>query len=234
MTLPTRSLRARPLSRIALGVAAAVALAAACNATHAAVPPPKIDSAPAAAGLQTAVLSGGCFWGVQGVFEHVRGVRKVYSGYAGGLAATAQYETVSTGVTGHAESVEITFDPREISFGKILQIFFSVATDPTQVNMQFPDEGTQYRNEIWFMTPDQQRVAAAYIQQLDAAHAFNKRIATRVDRFKGFFKAEGYHQDYLVLHPDKPYIYTYDLPKVAALKREFPNVYRADPVLAGG
>ena len=232
MTLPTRTLNARPLSRLALGVAAALSLAAACTATHAAVPPPKIDAAPAG-GLETAVLSGGCFWGIQGVFEHVKGVRKVYSGYAGGLAATAQYETVSTGVTGHAESVQITFDPREISYGKILQIFFSVATDPTQVNMQFPDEGTQYRNEIWFTTPDQQRVATAYIQQLNAAHVFNKRIATRVDPFKGFFKAEGYHQDYLVLHPDKPYIYTYDLPKVAALKREFPGVYRADPVLAG-
>ena len=193
------------------------------------MPPPRLDSAPHG-GLETAVLSGGCFWGVQGVFEHVRGVRKVYAGYAGGLAATARYEVVETGLTGHAESVQILFDPHEISYGRILQIFFSVATDPTQVNMQFPDRGTQYRSEIFFTTPEQQRVATAYIRQLDAAHVFRKPIATRVDPYKGFFKAEGYHQDYLVQHPDQPYIFTYDLPKVDALKAEFPTAYRPDPV----
>ncbi len=227
MSFPTR--RSRPWLATLL---AAGSLAAACSASHAAVPPPRVDVPASRGGLETAVLSGGCFWGIQGVFEHVRGVRKVWSGYAGGLAATAQYEVVSTGVTGHAESVQIQFDPKVISYGRILQIFFSVATDPTQVNMQFPDHGTQYRSEIWYATPDQQRVAEAYIRQLDAAHAFPKPIATRVDPLKGFFRAEGYHQDYLVRHPDQPYIYTYDLPKVGALKREFPTVYRADPVLA--
>ena len=235
MTTLNRRTPTRAITRQLLGavLGAAASLAAACSASHAAAPPPKVDAAPHA-GLETAVLSGGCFWGIQGVFEHVRGVKKVWSGYAGGLAATAHYEVVGTGLTGHAESVQITFDPREISYGRILQIFFSVATDPTQVNMQFPDRGTQYRNEIWYTTPDQQRVAAAYVRQLDAAHAFSKPIATRVDPLKGFYKAEGYHQDYLVLHPDQPYIYTYDLPKVDALKREFPTAYRADPVLVGG
>ena len=225
--------RAIPRQLLAAALAAAASLAAACSASHAAVPPPRLDAAPHA-GLETAVLSGGCFWGIQGVFEHVRGVKKVWSGYAGGVGATAHYEVVGTGLTGHAESVQITFDPREVSYGRILQIFFSVATDPTQVNRQFPDSGTQYRSEIWYSTPDQQRVAVAYIRQLDAARAYARPIATRVDPLKGFYKAEGYHQDYLVLHPDQPYIYTYDLPKVDALKREFPGAYRADPVLVGG
>ena len=199
-----------------------------------ALPAPKIDAAaPAAGKLETAVLSGGCFWGVQGVFQHVKGVKQVYSGYSGGLGATAQYELVSTGTTGHAESVQIVFDPAQISFGEVLRIFFTVATDPTQVNMQYPDEGPQYRNEIFYATPDQKRVAEAYIQQLNDAHVFKKPIATRVDPLKGFYKAEDYHQDYLTLHPNQPYIATFDIPKVKALKAIFPDRYLAKPVLVG-
>ena len=197
-----------------------------------ALPAPKIDVALTAAGkTETAVLAGGCFWGVQGVFQHVKGVKKVYSGYSGGPGEKAQYELVSTGTTGHAESVQIVFDPSQISYGEILRIFFTVATDPTQVNMQFPDEGPQYRNEIFYTTPDQKRVAEAYIQQLNAAHVFKKPIATRVDPMKGFFKAEDYHQDYLTLHPNQPYIATYDIPKVVALRATFPERYTATPTL---
>jgi peptide-methionine (S)-S-oxide reductase len=200
------------------------------EAAAAPVPPPAVD-APAAAGTQTAVLSGGCFWGMQGVFEHVKGVKQVWAGYAGGQAATAQYDLVSTGTTGHAESIKIVFDPAQISYGQILRIFFSVATDPTQVGGQYPDEGSQYRSEIWYTTPAQKSVAQGYIAQLNAAHAFRHPIATRVDPDSGFFPAEGYHQDYLVHHPDSAYIATYDLPKVAALKAAFPAQYRQAPVL---
>jgi peptide-methionine (S)-S-oxide reductase len=197
-----------------------------------ALPAPRVDAPPAAAGAtETAVLSGGCFWGVQAVFQHVKGVKKVYSGYSGGPAAAAHYETVSTGATGHAESVQIVFDPHEISYGEILRIFFTVATDPTQVNMQFPDEGTQYRGEVFYATPDQKRVAEAYIKQLNDAHAFKKPIATRVDPLKGFYRAEDYHQDYLILHPTQPYIATYDVPKVAALRQVFPDRYVETPTV---
>jgi peptide-methionine (S)-S-oxide reductase len=192
--------------------------------------PSPAQAAPAAAGQeQTAVLSGGCFWGVQGVFAHVKGVRQVISGYAGGAASTANYELVSTGATGHAESVKIVFDPRQVSYGEILRIFFSVATDPTQLNHQFPDEGTQYRSEIFYADATQQKAAGDYIAQLNKAKAFAKPIVTRVDPLKGFYPAEGYHQNYLVLHPNEPYIATYDLPKVAALKSLFPDAYRAAP-----
>jgi peptide-methionine (S)-S-oxide reductase len=187
---------------------------------------------PSPGGVQTAVLSGGCFWGVQGVFEHVKGVRQVLSGYAGGQKATAEYELVSTGTTGHAESVKIVFDPRQISYGEILRIYFSVATDPTQLNQQFPDEGTQYRGDIFYMNDGQKSVAERYIAQLTAAHVFKRRIVTRVDPFRGFFPAETYHQDYLLLHPDAAYIATYDLPKIAALKSLLPADYRSDPVRA--
>jgi peptide-methionine (S)-S-oxide reductase len=193
------------------------------------LPAPKADEA--AAATETAVLSGGCFWGVQGVFEHVKGVKKVYSGYAGGPGMAAHYEMVSTGTTGHAESVQIVFDPHQISYGEILRIFFTVATDPTQVNMQYPDEGPQYRGEIFYATSDQKRVAEAYIQQLNEAHVFRKAIATRVDPLKGFFKAEDYHQDYLTRHPDQPYIATYDIPKVNMLRETFPDRYLAKPTL---
>ncbi len=197
-----------------------------------ALPAPKVNVAlPAAGTMETAVLSGGCFWGIQGVFEHVKGVKKVYSGYSGGQGVAAHYELVSTGTTGHAESVQIVFDPHQISYGEVLQIFFTVATDPTQLNKQFPDEGTQYRGEVFYTNPDQKRVAEAYIQQLNDAHVFKKPIVTRVDPLKGFFKAEDYHQDYLTLHPEQPYIATYDIPKVAMLREVFPDRYVAKPTL---
>jgi peptide-methionine (S)-S-oxide reductase len=223
------------LTALAAAACAALALpfvgsASLAQPVTAPAPAAVADAAPTPGKLQTAVLSGGCFWGVQGVYEHVKGVKKVYAGYAGGAAATAQYETVSTGMTGHAESVQITFDPSQISYGEVLRIFFSVATDPTQVNRQFPDEGTQYRSEIFFTTPDQQRVAMAYIRQLNAARVFQHPIATRVDPLKGFYKAEDYHQDYLVRHPDAAYIATYDLPKVAMLRQLFPAQYRPAPI----
>jgi peptide-methionine (S)-S-oxide reductase len=195
------------------------------------LPAPKVDEPAAAGATETAVLSGGCFWGIQGVFEHVKGVKKVYAGYSGGPGMAAHYEMVSTGTTGHAESVQITFDPHQISYGEILRIFFTVATDPTEVNRQEPDEGPQYRGEIFYNSPGQKRVAEAYIHQLDDAHVFRKPIATRVDALKGFFKAEDYHQDYLVRHPEQPYIATYDIPKVAALREVFPARYLAKPTL---
>jgi peptide-methionine (S)-S-oxide reductase len=195
--------------------------------------PPPAAAAPAAAdGIETAVLAGGCFWGIQGVFAHVNGVTNVVSGYSGGEAKTAHYEMVGTGRTGHAEAVKITFDPKKISYGQVLQIFFSVATDPTQLNRQFPDQGPQYRSNIFFASPAQQATATAYIAQLNQAKAFGKPIVTRVDALQAFFPAERYHQNYLTLHPEQPYIATYDLPKVAALKSLFPEAYRAAPVLA--
>ncbi len=196
------------------------------------LPPPAVDEPLAAAsGSETAVLSGGCFWGVQGVFEHVKGVRKAISGYAGGAQATAQYETVSSGATGHAESVEIVYDPQQISYGQLLQIFFSVAHDPTQLNRQGPDSGTQYRSAIFPATPLQQKIATAYIAQLDKAGVFPRPIVTRTDALQGFYEAEDYHQDYLSLNPDNPYIAINDLPKVRALQRLFPQRYRDTPVL---
>jgi len=211
-------------------IAAAIA---GCAPAQAAIraPAPALDT-PAASAAGTAVLSGGCFWGMQGVFEHVRGVRQVLAGYDGGKKATAQYELVSTGTTGHAESIRIVFDPRQITYGEILRIYFSVATDPTQVNRQFPDEGTQYRSEIFYANPAQRQVAERYIAQLNAAKVFHAPIATRVDPDRGFFRAEGYHQDYLVRHPDAAYIATFDLPKVADLKATFPQRYSAKPTLA--
>ena len=197
------------------------------------VAPPAVDNQKSAGAPQTAVLAGGCFWGVQGVFEHVRGVQKVISGYAGGEAVTAKYETVSTGTTGHAESVEITFDPAQISYGQLLQIAFSVAFDPTQLNRQGPDTGVQYRSVIFYADESQRRIASAYVDQLNQSHAFPRPIVTRVDPLKAFFPAEDYHQDYLFHHPTQPYIAIYDLPKVENLKRVFPDLYRAQPVLAG-
>ncbi len=218
----------------ALAVSAATGLSATPDAGSMRLPPlagTAGAAADAADGLQTAVLSGGCFWGVQGVFSHVRGVRSVVSGYAGGTAASADYETVSTGTTGHAESVKIVFDPRQVSYAEILRIFFSVATDPTQLNAQYPDTGPQYRSEIFYATPQQERAARAYIEQLNGVRAFSRPIVTRVDPLKGFYPAEAHHQDYLFLHPDQRYIATFDLPKVAALKRLFPQVYQDTAVL---
>jgi peptide-methionine (S)-S-oxide reductase len=194
------------------------------------VPPPATDVA-AAGATETAVFSGGCFWGVQAVFQHVEGVSRVVSGYAGGTADTADYHTVSTGTTGHAESVEITFDPAKVSYGRLLQVFFSVALDPTQVNRQGPDVGTQYRSEIFYATPEQKRVAEDYIAQLDAAKVFDAPIATRVDPLQGFYAAEDYHQDYLARNPGSFYIMVNDQPKVEALQKLFPEVWREEPVL---
>lgn len=198
------------------------------------LPAPRLDETPTGPGPESLVLAGGCFWGIQGVFQHVRGVVSAISGYDGGAASTAKYDIVSTGTTGHAESVRITYDPQVITYGHLLQIFFSVATDPTQLNQQYPDEGTQYRSEIFAETPAQARIAKAYIGQLEQARAFPKAIVTKVGRDTGFYPAEAYHQNYLTLHPDSPYIATFDLPKIAALQRVFPAEFRPDPVLVPG
>ena len=180
---------------------------------------------------ETAVLAGGCFWGVQGVFQHVKGVTSAVSGYTGGKANTASYETVSTGATGHAESVQVTFDPSKISYGQILQIYFSVVHDPTELNRQGPDWGTQYRSTIFAADAEQARVAKAYIAQLDSAKTFGKPIATTIEMGKTFYPAETYHQDFLTLNPNYPYIVINDLPKVANLKKMYPALYRNDAVL---
>jgi peptide-methionine (S)-S-oxide reductase len=196
------------------------------------IPAPAQDEPATGAHSETAVFAGGCFWGVQGVFEHVRGVQQAVSGYSGGAAATAQYETVAMGNTGHAESVRVTFDPAQVSYGRLLQVFFSVGHNPTELNYQGPDEGTQYRSALFPLDAAQRTVAQAYIAQLDQAHVFAVPIVTRIEAFKGFYPAESYHQNFLTLHPDNPYIYYNDLPKIAALKRLFPGEYRKDPVLA--
>ncbi|WP_395645292.1 peptide-methionine (S)-S-oxide reductase MsrA [Terricaulis sp.] len=191
-------------------------------------PAPVVDMPRSSATSQVAVLAGGCFWGVEGVFEHVRGVTRVRSGYAGGDLRRANYDAVSSGTTGHAESVEITFDPRVISYGQILQIYFSVATDPTQLNRQGPDTGTQYRGNIFYADPQQERVARAYIAQLASARTYSAPIVTRVDRLVRFVPAEDYHQNYLELHPTQPYIVRNDLPKIANLRRLFPGRYTTE------
>jgi peptide-methionine (S)-S-oxide reductase len=191
------------------------------------VPEPRIDAAPAKAGLQSAVFSGGCFWGVEAVFEHVKGVENVVSGYAGGKLANPDYEEVSSGNTGHAESVRITFDPRQVSYGQLLKVFFSVAHDPTQLNRQGPDHGTQYRSAIFYSTPEQQRVASAYIAQMQAAGTFGKApIVTQLAPLAKFWPAEAYHQDFARLNPTHPYIVVHDAPKVARLKERYPAMYR--------
>ncbi|MBV8393138.1 MAG: peptide-methionine (S)-S-oxide reductase MsrA [Alphaproteobacteria bacterium] len=195
-----------------------------------AIPAPTLDP-PDTASTATLVVAGGCFWGVQGVFQHVEGVTSAVSGYAGGQKATAEYEVVGRGTTGHAESVRITYDPAKVSLGRLLQVYFSVAHDPTQLNRQGPDHGPQYRSTIFPQNDEQARVAKAYIDQLDAARAFPKKIATTLEPGKPFYPAEDYHQDYLTLHPTQPYIVFNDLPKVAELKRLFPALYRDQPVL---
>jgi peptide-methionine (S)-S-oxide reductase len=195
------------------------------------IPPPALDSSLAGAGaLQTAVLAGGCFWGVQAVYQHTKGVTKALSGYAGGQKDTAHYEMVGTGRTGHAESVSITYDPQQISYGKILQIYFSVAHNPTQLNRQGPDFGTQYRSAIFYADDEQKRIASAYIVQLQQAHVFGSPIVTKLEPLSGFYPAEDYHQDFLVLHPSYPYIVFNDLPKLDNLKQVFPDYYRETPV----
>jgi peptide-methionine (S)-S-oxide reductase len=200
-----------------------------------AVPAPGADLLTDAAGPQeTAVFAGGCFWGVQGVFQHTRGVLNAVSGYAGGKKETAAYEEVSSGRTGHAEAVQITFDPKQVSYAQLLQIYFSVVHDPTQLNRQGPDRGTQYRSAVFTSDASQKRVTEKYIAQLDAAKVFPARIVTQVAPLTGFYAAEPYHQDYATLHPESGYISTFDLPKIAALKSMFPQWYRAQPVLVMG
>ncbi|MDQ7997159.1 MAG: peptide-methionine (S)-S-oxide reductase MsrA [Luteibacter sp.] len=190
------------------------------------LPAPTVDAAPAA-GDATAVFAGGCFWGVEGVFQHVRGVKSVRTGYSGGDAAHANYDDVSDGDTGHAESVKVVYDPAQVSYGQLLQVFFSVAQDPTLLNRQGPDSGTQYRSAIFYATPEQKKVAEAYIAQLTAAHAFSSKIVTEVTPFKGFYLAEDEHQDYMRLNPDAMYIAINDRPKVLALQRIYPERYVA-------
>ena len=231
-------MRRSHLSRLSLCAAAIGALAIAALAVapsraaeDAVVIPPPAADVPPADGLQTAVVAGGCFWGVQGVFQHTSGVASAVSGYAGGSKMTASYEQVSTGSTGHAESVQIKYDPRKISYGKILQIFFSVVHDPTQLNRQGPDSGTQYRSAIFTTSEEQKKVADAYIAQLNAAKVYSKPIVTKVGALEGFFPAEAYHQDYLTLHPNQPYIAYNDLPKVENLKKIFAENYIEKPTL---
>ncbi|WP_428535691.1 peptide-methionine (S)-S-oxide reductase MsrA [Rhodopila sp.] len=216
-----------------LGLMLSMGLAQAADAPHA-LPAPVVD-APAVhtPGEQTAVFSGGCFWGVQGVFEHVKGVTRAVSGYAGGHVVNPDYEQVSSGDTGHAESVRVTFDPAQVSYGTLLRIFFSVALDPTQKDRQGPDWGTQYRSELFVDGPEQKRIATAYVAQLDAAHTFGRPIATRIDPAGPFYPAEAYHQDYLDLHPDAAYIVINDLPKVQALRTLFPEWWQPAPVKVG-
>lgn len=190
------------------------------------VPAPKMDEAAGSASNETVVLAGGCFWGVQAVYEHVRGVTAATAGYAGGSAATADYEDVSTGGTGHAESVRVVFDPRRVTLGQLLEIFFSVAQDPTQWNRQGPDVGHQYRSAVFYASPEQRRIAVAYIRQLTAAHIFRRPIVTEVVALPKFYPAEAYHQDYAARHPDDPYIQINDLPKLANLRNFWPGFYR--------
>jgi len=198
------------------------------------IPAPALDDARAAGPLQTAVLAGGCFWGVQGVYEHVRGVKQVLSGYSGGSKATAEYEVVSRGRTGHAESVQIRFDPKEISYGEILRIYFSVVHDPTQLDQQGPDSGPQYRSNIFYASSAQRKIEQAYIVQLDQAKVFERPIVTRLDPLKAFYPAEEYHQDFLQHNPNHPYIVINDLPKIDNLRKIFPTYFREPPITAKG
>ncbi|HEX8501513.1 MAG TPA: peptide-methionine (S)-S-oxide reductase MsrA [Pyrinomonadaceae bacterium] len=198
----------------------------AAGAAGVAIPDPALD-APLAAkkGEQTAVLAGGCFWGVEAVFEHVKGVKGVTSGYSGGSAETADYGLVSSGETGHAESVRITYDPSQITYGQLLKVFFAVAHDPTELNRQGPDTGTQYRSAIFYSGDEQKRVAEAYVKQLNQAKVFKRPVVTQVSRLDSYHQAEAYHQDYAARHPDDSYIVVHDLPKVESLRRQFPHLY---------
>jgi peptide-methionine (S)-S-oxide reductase len=203
----------------------------ACNvapnaAAAGSIPDPAVDMPLATEkGEQTAVVAGGCFWGIEAVYEHVKGVKDVSSGYAGGSEATARYDMIVTGKTGHAESVRIVYDPSQVSYGQLLKVFFSVAHDPTEVNRQGPDTGTQYRSALFCSDGDQKRIAQAYIDQLNQAKVFERPIATQVNALDAFYKAEAYHQDYAAHHPNQPYIVMHDLPKVANLRKEFPELY---------
>jgi peptide-methionine (S)-S-oxide reductase len=224
-------LRTTHLVAVALAVTCSLAVALARNGAPGApvktlVPDPAVDAPlSASAGTETMVVAGGCFWGVQAVFQHVKGVVRATSGYAGGTAKTAQYEIVSSGRTGHAESVKVTFDPSRISYGQLLKIFFAVAHDPTQLNEQGPDVGTQYRSVVFAGDDTQRRITKAYIDQLEAAKVFRRRIVTDVASAQTFYEAEAYHQDYFAKHPHDPYIMVNDRPKVEALRRQFPEFY---------
>jgi peptide-methionine (S)-S-oxide reductase len=219
---------------IALAVIAPLAaLARPSSRTAVSIPDAAVVSGPSAPGLQTIVLAGGCFWGIEAVYEHIKGVTDAVSGYAGGTKAQADYETVSTGTTGHAESVRVTFDPTKVSLEKLLQVFFSVAHDPTQLNRQGPDVGPQYRSAIFFADEEQKRVAEAYIDQLAKAKVYPKPIVTQVVKLEAFYSAEAYHQNFAERNPTYPYIVYHDLPKVANLKKQFPDLYRPETALAG-
>jgi peptide-methionine (S)-S-oxide reductase len=214
------------MSRLSLGIIAVAALSLVTSALGASsFPDPAVDSPPVT-GLQTAVFAGGCFWGVEGVFERVKGVKDAVSGFAGGDKSTAHYERVSEGDTGHAESVKVTYDPSQITYGQLLKIFFSVVHDPTELNRQGPDTGTQYRSAIFYANDDQKRVAEAYIQQLNATHVFSRQIATQVAPLNGFYAAEGYHQHFLDHNPGNMYIMVNDMPKIRALKKQYPELCR--------
>ncbi len=211
---------------VCLVVAAVLLLPIASSAANRGTfPVPKVDEAKSAGKLETAVFAGGCFWGTQSVFERVKGVKKTVVGYAGGKASTAHYDQVTTETTGHAESVEVQYDPAVMTYGGLLRIFFSVAHDPTQWNRQGPDVGTSYRSAIFFTSPEQKKIAEAYIGQLDAAHVFPKKIVTQVTPLQGFYRAEDYHQDYALHNPNNPYILVCDRPKLEALKKTYPELF---------
>ena len=213
----SKTLRVLPAAGLACGIA--------CS-HGASLPDPQLDHPPITGGQhQTIVLAGGCFWGVQAVFQHTKGVSEAISGYAGGDAATATYKAVTSGTTGHAEAVKITYDPARVTLGQILKVYFSVVHDPTELNRQGPDHGTQYRSEIFFAIPEQEKIAKAYIAQLQKAEVFSDPIVTLVEPLAAFYPAEDYHQDYATKHPENPYIATHDLPKVADLKARFPELY---------
>lgn len=235
-SFPWAKVSLHPFPALALVLAAALYFAPTSRATESAVlvPAPTTDLAiPKVTALRTAVFAGGCFWGVQGVFQHVAGVKAAVSGYVGGNADTATYEQVGSGKTGHAEAVRVVYDPKTISYGRLLQIYFSVAHDPTELNKQGPDSGTQYRSTIFPADAEQTRVARSYIDQLNSAKTFGKPLATTVEPLNAFYAAEAYHQDFLIRNPRHPYIVVHDLPKIDNLKRLFPGVYQATPVLVG-
>jgi peptide-methionine (S)-S-oxide reductase len=215
---------------LALALAPLLGRCAGADAVNKVIPAPAVDTPAAEAGhSETAVLAGGCFWGLQGMFEHVKGVRRVVAGYAGGSRETAHYELVGRENTGHAESVEITFDPHQVSYGELLRLFFAVAHDPTELNYQGPDHGSSYRSEIFYATATQRRIAEAYVAQLTQAKVFDGPITTKIEAEKGFYPAEDYHQDFLIHHPSYPYIVINDLPKISALERVYPQLYTAAP-----
>jgi len=234
LTMPISLTSPRSWLRLAAATYASMSVLMAYAAEPAvSIPAPQSEAARAPGAPQKIVLAGGCFWGVQGVFEHLHGVLRAVSGYAGGDKSTAEYELVSTGSTGHAESVEITYDPQQVTLGDILHVFFSVAHDPTQLNQQGPDRGTQYRSAIFYSDDAQRQLATAYIAQLDKARVFKQPIVTKIDALKGFYPAEAYHQDYLSRHPDQPYIAYNDLPKIREFQRLLPALYVSKPVTVG-